>query len=235
MVDIQLLVDEIIDCNKCNFNKQKVLYFTNENPKIAFVMQNPGSEGKQEKEDIKGKTNSEMVYVWRKYLKKWIRRNNNFFDPFFQRLSEYKLINYKDFETFLTNQIFNEIYITDAIKCRVKTEELRSENFDNCSGFLLQELRAANQLNLIFAFGARTWDWFLKKYAPQIINDNVDIANKKVTNAHGYLFKMNIDNQNYFIIPLLHMSPRIVNNILRNSYFDYLEDGLREYYSQGSV
>jgi uracil-DNA glycosylase len=232
---MQMLVDEIIDCNKCNFNKQKVLYFANEIPKIAFVMQNPGAEGKQEKEEIKDKASSERVYVWRKYLMKWISGNSNFFDPFFQRLSTHKLINYKDLETFLTNQIFNEIYFTDAIKCRVRTGELRSEHFENCSGFLLQELKAADQLNLIFAFGARVWDFFLNKYSPQLMNDNVDIANKKITHVHGYLFKMNIDNRDYCIIPLLHMSPRIVNNLLRNSYFDYLEDGLMKYDSQGSV
>jgi uracil-DNA glycosylase len=233
VINIQRLVDEIIDCNKCNFNKQKVVYFADENPKIALIMQNPGSEGNLEKKDMEGKENTEKVLIWRNYLKKWIKRNSNFFEPLFQRLSEYKLINYKNFESFLANQIFNEIYFTDAIKCRVKTEELRSEHFDNCSEFLLKELKAANQFNLIFAFGSRTWDWFLK-YAPQLIND-VKIEKKKITNVHGYLFKIHIDDRDYFIIPLLHMSSRIVNNLLRNSYFDYLEDGLRKYYSQGRV
>jgi hypothetical protein len=44
--------------------------------------------------------------------------------------------------------------------------------------------------------------------------------------AHGYLYSYGNER---FIVPLAHMSKRQLQFYLRNSYFDYLADGLKAF------
>jgi nicotinamidase-related amidase len=206
-------------------------------------MQNPGSPKNQKdlRDEIrdleKEKEITAKINVWRKYFKKWVKEKNRiFFERFFRSLKKFGLItSYKNFKTYVEKQMFDDFYITDAVKCRAPTSKLKDEHFDTCfEKFLSKEIRYLKPM-LIFAFSSRTWNILKRKismksmeHAPPIIKRGTKghKLEPPLVKAHGYLYKHGKDQ---FIIPLTHMSRKQFEFYLRNSYFDYLEDGLRVY------
>jgi hypothetical protein len=120
------------------------------------------------------------------------------------------------------------------VKCRASTKELEDDYFDKCfENFLKKEIDYLEP-KLIFAFSSRTWN-ILKEKMDKI--ENIENAppikecetkgrryEPTLVQAHGYLYSY---GNKQFIIPLAHMSKRLLQFYLRNSYFDYLADGLK--------
>lgn len=142
---------------------------------------------------------------------------------------------------------FKIFFVTDLVKCRAKTEWVESkleneklgkikktkclEDKEKVSAEKCFDLYLCNEIkkvrpNLIFCFSTRTWEIFCKKFNLKPYGKEANKAyevNPKITNVHGYLFE--IKKPQTFVIPLAHFSK--INNSLRNSYFDYLENGLK--------
>jgi len=131
--------------------------------------------------------------------------------------------------------MFDDFYFTDAVKCRAPTNKLKDEHFEKCfEKFLNEEIRYLKP-KLIFAFSSRAWNILKKKVrmkgvgeAPPIIKRGTEgrTHEPSLVKAHGYLY---MHSRGHFIIPLAHMSRKQFAFYLRNSYFDYLENGLRVY------
>ncbi len=115
--------------------------------------------------------------------------------------------------------------MTDLIKYRVKTKNIDDKHCK--AGFknhLKKELEYIDP-KLIFVFSSNTWDTIKEKIDIEPIDDKVDVDN--VASNHGYLFRTNHTSIDTYIIPLTHFSMVSYSNTLRNSYFDYLKEGIK--------
>jgi uracil-DNA glycosylase len=139
------------------------------------------------------------------------------------------LIYFDSFEQYVNSyKYLDDFYFTDLIKCRVETKKLDKEKdcYDRCFDSFLEFEMEYVKPKLIFAFSTRTWQTLKNRITMSIVNkENND--NLTLAKVHGYLFKA-ID-KDCFIIPLFHMSQRSFNNLLRDSYFDYLKEGLKKF------
>lgn len=227
-------------CNKCRIRKNDYCFYgLNSGQKYIMILQNPGTGIKKNNTEYFEINNAgsdrEKIEIMRKYLSKWmLSQSKPFFERFFSTLKDHKLIDFSNFKNYINSkQYLDDFYFTDAVKCRAKTEVLAKEYFENCFDYLKYELEMINP-DLIFSFGSRTWEIVKKKLFPETIKTKPIDKNSGVTKAHGYLFRISIDSEKQtHLMPLAHMSPRQVNNYLRDSYFDYLNEGLEVYRSLG--
>jgi uracil-DNA glycosylase len=241
------LGERIEECSECELNcklkkNQYCFYGITGKPKYMIIMQNPGlpKNSKDYKNEVleleKEKEFAAKIEIWQKYFKKWVVKNKVFFEEFFENLKKFGLIKFDSFQTYVEHQMFNDFYVTDAVKCRASTKELKDDHFDKCfKNFLKKEIDYLNP-KLIFAFSSRTWNILKEKMdkmeniekAPPIKECEAKGHKHEPTlvQAHGYLYSRGNER---FIIPLAHMSKRQLQFYLRNSYFDYLPDGLEAF------
>lgn len=234
-------MEDIFTCDICGKDKgvEKDYYIGNLNARIGMLMQNPGIGSKLNKEKLE---NSKKQFE--SYKKKFESDTNNigewisskpyykFFKTFFKLLKSKGLISFDEFDNYTKGgNLYNDVYFFDVVKCKKNTENVTPCNLTNCPNkFFYEEFKLFNKLEFIFVFGARTWEVFKKKFPKtELVDKGLKIESKTVTQIHGYLYKSDIDGRSVYVIPLVHMSPRIFNNLLRNSYFDYLEEGLVKY------
>lgn len=218
--------------------------------RFMFLMQNPGIEKApyREKEEhqrvnekAKGEGWSEEERLrqhvdWNnKFLLQWLRGKNEnrpkkFSEGFrgvFQKV--FGAAKGGDFGRDSDEEFWRRLYITDYVKRRAATRDIEETDFDRWQKVLEWEIGSLKNKNLelIMVFGARTWDNFNRKIDNGLIPISTTAkANTPVTDVHGHLFKS--QKYNVFVIPLVHMSHQPFQNALRNSYFDYLEEGLRK-------
>ncbi len=168
-------------------------------------------------------------------LKGWILNESNriFFKRFFDLLNP-SVLKYDDFNDYVkSGKIYNDVYFFDAVKCRCKTEDLKNSNFINCiKNFFERELDLLTKIELIFVFSTRSWEAFNTIYSPVPKRDCFPSPDGRITKCHGYLYSIEINRRIVKVIPLVHMSPISFNNTLRDSYFDYLMNGLDLYLSE---
>lgn len=90
-------------------------------------------------------------------------------------------------------------------------------------GYLRDELQYVDP-EVVFVFGGDAWSLLRSQMdiTPEVA---LDIDLSKVTEAHGYPFRITTPVETT-VIPLVHFSGRIYHSLLRDSYFDYLADGL---------
>jgi len=236
--------NEITKCHSCNLRQSFENKYSNTNKyhsftfyyepkdvkksKYIIVMQNPGLpknwENKPEYQELSQIKGNRFISTSKKYLIEWLKEENmNFCKSFFAVLREYGLIQFNDFDEYLKNNFLYDFIVTDLVKCRAGTEEVDSENIKTCSNrYLFNEIEHYGKNKLVFAFSSRTWEFLYSKFITEQNNQN-----KKVSNAHGKLFPSKIANT--YFIPLAHFSQRQFNNYLRDSYFYYLKEGLKDY------
>ena len=225
------LIREIFECNLCsNIAFERTFYYNNLSPEIGILMQNPAFPSKKEKSELqKAITYEEQIQVHVKYLRKWIVNSGHFFIPFFSLLKQKGLVSYDELENYIhSGKYLSDFYFFDAVKCRSATKDIKAEHFNNCSRFVERELELLSNIEIIFSFSSRTWEHFKEKFNPKLVKKDFHLNNTKVSSAHGHLFSILYKNRIIYVIPLVHMSEKIFNNLLRNSYFDYLEEGLDE-------
>jgi hypothetical protein len=236
------LVHKLLKCGACklrenggdtiDYSSFGLYYFDQDAKKSKYimVMQNPGLPSAWQnfeecKDYSKIKEGDDFVPNMQRYLIKWLKdKNPHFYKPFFESLREYGLICYNDLDKYLADDFFSDFLVTDLVKCRAKTENIKKDYIEKCAGdYLCKELECYAPRKLIFAFSSRTWEFLSLRFLVEKLNGD----ERRVSNVHGMLFKSNILNAH--LIPLAHFSQRQFNNYLRNSYFDYLKEGLRDY------
>ena len=228
------LAENIQTCGRCKFFRKNYFgfYSLNKNAKMMILMQNPGAGNKRIKEEIEGIERvgeiKDKISIMRKGLNDWILNQNKvFFKRFFHILKEFKLIDFDSFESYVSSyKYLDDFYFTDVLKCRIKTNEVKEDNLNRCfDNFLSFEINYVKP-EIIFSFSTRTWQTLRNKIEMNSITDR-KLDNMTLARVHGYLFK--IKDKDCFIIPLVHMSQQIFNNLLRDSYFEYLNEGLKTF------
>lgn len=203
-----------------------------ESPSFMFLVQNPGPLVSRRHLDdeadelLDTASYLEQVRVNRGYLKNWLwRQNSRFSEGFFPLLAEHGLIQYDSLEEYLNGAFYSDFILTDVVKYRVSTSEIgggRGGNAEVSYDTLLSSELEAIEPDLIFAFGSRCWQVLYRNLDLEPIQDDAELTTS-VTNAHGYSFQYD----GGCVIPLTHFSGQ--NSFLRNSYHDYLDDGLRAF------
>lgn len=203
--------------------------------KHMLIFQNPGDNPDKIERDELEKAKDDIhkkIEAMRGGLKRWIhQKNKKFFEKFFKTLQKEKIqIGFSDFKQYCEQEEYlNYFYIADLVKCR-KTK-LGKREIEHCFNYLKEEIKYVKP-KLIFIFGGLAWNKIREEYGldPKFINKNIVSENLgKITNVHGYLFKLKDD---IFVIPLAHMSQKQYNNLLRESYSDYLKEGLKKFKEQ---
>lgn len=181
-----------------------------------MVMQNPGGFIDEEEEDLKQATNlEECLKLYNKYLIKWLTSGEIFFEKFFELINRYitKLDDSHNIE-----EISKATYFTDLCKIR-KCDRNTKQDFD----MILEEIDIVKP-DIVFCFGRIAWFRFMKYF-------NLNPGSKKekeyITDVHGDVYKITHDNKEMALIPLVHMSPRSSGVAIKNSYYDYLKEGLK--------
>jgi hypothetical protein len=207
-------------------------YFSDEHAKSAkfmIVLQNPGEINRKKNREVYSKLlkvseDESFIKIQREELLKYMHDNQHFFPRFIALLKKSNLISYsykKDDPGF--DYIFlKDFIVSDAVKCRATTENIKESYIIECTNkYLFKEIELYGQNKLIFVFSTRAWRAvYCKFFNPENNND-------KVAKVHGRLF-YHPGLKSYFI-PLAHFSKNSFNHMLRNSYLDYLEEGLSEY------
>ena len=205
--------------------------------KYVIVTQNPGplpkgSNSDGYKELLKA-TDDDFVQITRRGIFRWFHhRNKHFFQRFFETLRECGLIDFNgDLEHYLKHQFLSDFLVTDLVKCRARTESVAPKHIKKCAErYLCRELECFGRGKLILAISSRTWEFIFQKFAPGMCRKHPGESDKNcrnVSKVHGRLFRSDVLNAHF--IPLAHFSQRLFNSYLRDSYFDYLKDGLEEF------
>ena len=246
MPEVQEIISQIIECNGCDLRKNIIkhygekinspydtfhFYYSQSDIKIArfiAIMQNPNppKEGEIKKPSIID-GDEKFIAANRQFLISWLKtKNGSFLEKFVKILRKYKLLEYVIGDPNFDGSFLKDFLFTDIVKCKSYTKSVSPENVGTCHGkYLKKELEQFGKDKLIFVFSSRAWESIYDHYIYMPTQENIDKKLNKVTHVHGQLFKSEILNS--YFIPLVHFSQ--LNNLLRNSYFEYLEEGLKEY------
>lgn len=250
-MSIDQIVNKIKYCNlnDCNLRKRACVtlgtpltaevnfsFYYNEtdlkSAKYICIMQNPnlwnGYKGSPEfNEYLDGK--ADIIELHKKKLWEWLStKNGTFLKKFLESISKNNIpiSNYVSNQDLSNNNVLEDFLFTDVVKCRAKTNDITPYTHVCFKNYLEKELEYVGKGKLIFVFSSRAWNQIYDKYLKPNSDSDTKI-NFKITNSHGRLFYSSI-LESYFI-PLAHFSRTQFNNYLRNSYFDYFEEGLAEY------
>lgn len=208
-----------------------------EDPDYVFLVQNPGRliterHLDHEAEELIEAIQSNDPYISqvrknREYLYDWLwSRNSKFSEGFFSTLEDYGLIEIESVEKYLEGEFYSDFVLTDLVKYRVQTGEISGNIGGNAElsfqEYLLPELKAYDP-ELVFLFGSRNWKTFLGNMDLEPVTGSDGILVDTISNTHGHLYEA----EGMHFLPLNHFSGR--NTFLRNSYFDYMEDGLKAF------
>jgi len=203
--------------------------------KYMMILQNPGGKSLLDFEI------DEIVKSgdWSRYTEKtqgafanWLAQSNGrFAESFFGVLKKNGLIDFESYRDYVDGRMFfDDFIVTDAVKCNADTKLVKQCHIERCGDkFLRNEMLCNPQIDLIFSFSSRTWAYIVDRFKPEIIseeNGSGGCSVRNVSDVHGYLFRL---NNNKKIIPLIHFSKRATSNCLRNSYYEYLDGGLKWY------
>ena len=191
--------------------------------KYMFILQNPKEDKKELQKVLKRKTWKGRIGSYRTSFKYWIKSDRpEFFDKFLRTVGK------------STNGFFKEFYITDCYKkdkSKWEGGKKGKEERRDMEDILKNEIFHCKP-TIIFLFGGMAWEFF-KKNAREYNLNTKDKKNLKKTikDAHGHLFwfKLNKNNSDIYLIPLIHFSGSAYNSAPRESYHDYLEEGFTQY------
>jgi len=236
-------------CQLCPLaNKEGVIHFYNcsSDQNKILIFQNP-KEGRSEedkersmriKDSMMKRDLDELVEVSQKAFVEW---KTNFFPRFFRVLKKHNLVDFETFDKYmLTRNLFRDFYITDVVKCVAQTKAIYGKPELYCSEYLKGELfekisRTQKKRLLIVTFGNVAYRFFHKSkiFKLRKVNQKSELP-PKVTKRNGYLHLYTCESteggkKELYVIHLTHLSERARIFTLRESYFDYLEEGLQSY------
>lgn len=258
-------IEEILDnyysragyCKRCPLaDKERGIHFYNDSFKQnkILIFQNPG-EGRSEEDKeksskiksfMKARDMDQLVKVCQEAFKGW---KTDFFSDFFDTLKEREIVNFDTFNTYKrTSNLFRDFYITDVVKCVAKTGEIYGKPEQYCSNYLKKELlkkisKTSDKRVLIFTFGNVAYRFFQnsKIFELKKVFGKTELhKDEPVTKRHGYLHlytNKGIEGREkeFYVIHLTHLSKRARIFTLRESYFDYLKEGLQSYQGAGKL
>jgi len=204
-----------------------------DDPDCMFLIQDPGpvyDRHRQEFEAIRNLDPAadplELVSLHRRFATSWlIQRNADFAEKFLTACARngYADVD-NDWERYVENGgFFDDFYLTDVIKYRIGDHDTPHHRA-SYRGYLADELRHVEP-ELLFVFGGDAWGVVRSAMDPTPLVD-IDGDASKVTDAHGYPFRVTSPAETV-AVPLVHFSGRIYHSLLRDSYFDYLSEGLQ--------
>jgi uracil-DNA glycosylase len=166
------------------------------------------------------------VSLHRRFAVSWlVQRNADFAEKFIRTCADRGLIapGISWVEYVESGGFFDDFYLADVVKYRTDSHRPAQRNASYHE--LLQDELTAISPEIVFVFGGDAWSLVRSQMDPVPL-DGIDGDASKVTEAHGYPFRIE-EPVETLVIPLVHFSGRVYHSLLRNSYFDYLEDGLR--------
>lgn len=144
------------------------------------------------------------------------------FKHLFEILAEGNVICIKNMDTYLDEgQYWQDFFVTDAALCRGKRETLGDAAIA-CGWYLKRQVEIANP-RLVISFGREALKSLRKQFGDPLtcVPDRPNLED--ITDCHGYLLQY----ERFSVLPLVHLSREYMT--LRQSYFDYMKEGLRAY------
>ncbi len=162
-------------------------------------------------------------------LQEWLKSAKDYGKQFLEALNERKILHFQQVDDYLSSgSIFKDICFLSASSVPKKTSVLKAVRPRNGNANIDLELKRLPRLRVVFVFSTRIWDALYKKYQPVLVGGRPTPVSAKITKVHGLPFEMDYAGRKILLIPLVQMDQKVFNNLLRNSYFDYLADGLAE-------
>lgn len=224
---VSKILEDVDNCTQCDNIRGAEYYNDKIDQRFMLILQNPGTTPEKDKE-LKGSTSiKDKFLIWRKFFKQWSLDSRMIrFQKILQLMKKYRLINFPSLDDYINSeQLFDDFYFTDVIKCYGTKEEGLDARFEPCVNYFLKkelEIFASGPQfprKLIIAVGNYAFNALLKfKQVPKSIS---------VTQQHGYLFTITIGGNILYFIPIAHFARRQV--YLRNSYFEYFEQGIQKF------
>jgi hypothetical protein len=125
--------------------------------------------------------------------------------------------------------LIQNVYFTDCVKCESQEKDIKHHR-DHTARCLRDEFALLKRSVLIITVGGEAWDTIRGLAGPlspvpwnyQHLKSTAPRADSSLMDVHGVLFENPATSR--FVIPLTFPGGRI--NALRNSYIEYLEEGL---------
>jgi hypothetical protein len=213
--------------------KNNDFYYTcYENPKekpFMMVLQNPGFD-KPENETDPQPFKNWIMGKQKKCFSKIISLLRKYYPIEKAKYMKYNILvdNYIKYNEYVENDFFTDFYVTDLIKIRGSTryaDIIYKYEKDFFNSILEKEIFEVKP-KILFTFSSRTWDFLRSKYEINPIKKIENFKQSSITDIHGHLFSIKLDRTQSYLIPLAFPSGG-QTHYLRNSYFDYLEEGLK--------
>lgn len=201
-----------------------------ESPSFGFFLQNPGTlKPRHEGRDLLAASNPlDYVEVYQRYAAEWfVDKNEHFSGRFFPLLGDLGLIDIDDWKTYVQGKFFEDFYMTDLVKYRVTTGDIKAKHRTESYEEQLKHELEALDLELVFAFSSRLWKTLHEEVDLEGLTDGAPDSDS-VSSCHGHLYRAG-EPLDSFVIPLSHYSGQIFGHYLRDSYFEYLEEGLMKF------
>lgn len=206
--------------------------WTRDDPDAMLLVQDPGEVSdrhQQEAEAIRDlgvdPAPLERVSLNRRFATSWlVQRNSEFTEKFVSICTDHGLISPSEpwDEYVRSGAFFDDFYLADVVKYRTDDHGTRHRTAAY-EEYLAEELRRIDP-DVLFPCGGVAWSLLRSEFdlSPR---DDLPGDPSKITDAHGYLFDATapVDSA---VIPAVHFSGQVYHTLLRDSYFEYLDEGL---------
>jgi len=221
--------------------------------KYMIILQNPlynKERHKKEKTESTGKSIQDRAKIHQKYFLEWFLKGNRekrrgqnyrFIERFLDLLKSNGLISYDDTPGYLETGFFNDFYVTDIVKYWGATGDITDALLKHSVHHLIDEIINVRP-ELIFSFSTRVWDCLypigrdkfelspIQGWGEIERHSDLERSVETLANVHGHLFRGKYaDGIPFHLIPLIHLSKNARYNLIRDSYFNCLKEGLQNY------
>lgn len=203
-----------------------------DDPNCVLLIQDPGplyDRHKNEVQTIRDLGTDpdplDLTSLHRRFAISWlVQRNADFTQKFIEACTEHDVVTPGgDWREYVEQEaFFDDFYLADVVKYRTDSHT-HNQRIASYRGYLRDELQYVDP-ELLFVFGGDAWSLLRSRMDPVPV-EGLDIDPSKITEAHGHPFRISQPVETT-VIPLVHFSGRVYHNLLRDSYFDYLEQGL---------
>ena len=168
---------------------------------------------------------TDLVSLHRRFAISWlVQRNADFAEQFVDVCAQHGIATPRsDWDEYIAGgDFFDDFYLADVVKYRTDSHT-HQQRLASYREFLREELQSIDP-DVLFVFGGDAWSLVLSEMNPTL-RERIDVDRSKVTDVHGFPFQVNFPIKTT-VVPLVHFSGRVFHSLLRNSYFDYLDEGL---------
>lgn len=197
----------------------------NPQPRIGILL--PAAEITAARQAMAAKAAERSSDPQRQALQEWMRSAKDYCKRFLTILREREIITYENLEHYIdSGDIFRDIYFLKPDGGARRPGVLKVTRTRGSTGNIDKVAKRLPNLRLVFVFSTKNWDVLYKKFRPSPARPDVTLTSTKITKVHGLPFVLDVNARTILLIPLVQMDQKVFNNLLRNSYFDYLGEGL---------